>query len=69
MKSLEQIEKEALEEGMALTRRRIKEKILEERKKEEKKSRQRDGLFPPQPDEPHPPSGADDHDPDVRGEH
>lgn len=68
MKSLEQIEREALEEGLEWTRKRIEKKIQQERKKEEKNNRLADGLFPPQAAAAGPPDHAQDHDPDLRGE-
>ena len=68
MKSLEQIEREALEEGQEWTRERIKEKIQEEQNKAEKRDRLSDEFFPPQPVKTDPPAVAQDHDSDVCGE-
>ena len=68
MKSLEQIEREALEEGREWTRKRIEQKIQEERKKAEKRDRLDDGLSPPRPVADDPPATAQDHDPDLRGQ-
>lgn len=47
MKSFEQIEREALEEGQAWIRKRIEEKIQEEEEKSQPADRSKDGLFPP----------------------
>ena len=68
MKSFEQIEREALAEGQEWTRKRIEEKIKEERSKAEKRNRHSDGFFPPRTGKSDPPADAHDHDPDVRGE-